>query len=52
MSDSDIPPAKAQSTLSSDKYFFFFFAPFASLRLRSGHALREIFRDLVAALPR
>jgi hypothetical protein len=49
MSDSDIPPAKAQSTPSSDKYFFFFFAP---LRLRSGHALREIFRDLVAALPR
>jgi hypothetical protein len=44
MSDSDIPPAKARRTPSSDKYFFFFFAAFASLR--------EIFRDLVAALPR
>jgi hypothetical protein len=28
------------------------FAAFASLRQRSGHALREIFRDLIAALPR
>ena len=28
------------------------FAALASLRLRSGHALREIFRVSVAALPR
>src|SRR5262245_31284516 len=50
--DSDIPPAKAPRTLSSDKYFFFFFAVFASLRPRSGHALREIIRNSVAASPR
>jgi hypothetical protein len=52
MSDSDMAPAKAQRTPSSDKYFFFFFAPFAFLRRCSGHALQEIFRDVVAALPR
>src|SRR5215470_20038346 len=52
ISDSDIPPAKAPRTLSSDNYFFFFFAAFASLRPRSGHALREIIRNSVAALPR
>src|SRR5262249_59506388 len=39
-SDSDIPPAKAPRTLSSDKYFFLF-AAFASLR--------EIIRNSVAA---
>jgi hypothetical protein len=44
ISDSDISPAKAPRTLSSDKYFFFFFAAFASLR--------EIIRDSVAASPR
>src|SRR5262249_7072637 len=44
ISDSDIPPAKAPRTLSSDKYFFFFFAAFASLR--------EIIRNSVAASPR
>jgi hypothetical protein len=49
ISDSDISPAKhvlsnvegAPRALSSDKYFFFFFAAFASLR--------EIIRDSVAA---
>jgi hypothetical protein len=44
ISDSDIFPAKAPRTLSSDKFFFFFFAPFA--------ALREIIRNSVAASPR
>jgi hypothetical protein len=44
ISDSEISPAKAPRTLSSDKYFFFFFAAFASLR--------EIIRDSVAASPR
>jgi hypothetical protein len=43
ISDSDIPPAKAPRTPSSDKYFFFFFAAVASLR--------EIIRDSVAASP-
>jgi hypothetical protein len=32
ISDSDISPAKARSTPSSDKYYFSFFAAFASLR--------------------
>jgi ABC-type nitrate/sulfonate/bicarbonate transport system substrate-binding protein len=41
ISDSGISPAKAPRTLSSDKYFLFFFAAFASLR--------EIIRDSVAA---
>jgi hypothetical protein len=41
ISDSDISPAKAPRTLSSDKYFLFFFA-----------SLREIIRNSVAALPR
>jgi hypothetical protein len=41
ISDSDILPAKAPRRLSSDKYFFFFFAAFASLR--------EIIRNSVAA---
>jgi hypothetical protein len=40
ISDSDIPPAKAPRTLSSDKYFFLF-AAFASLR--------EVIRNSVAA---
>src|SRR5215470_8881829 len=44
ISDSDIPPAKAPRTLSSDQYFFFFFAAFASLR--------EIIRNSVAASTR
>jgi multidrug efflux system outer membrane protein len=44
ISDSEISPAKAPRTLSSDKYFPFFFAACASLR--------EIIRDLVAASPR
>jgi hypothetical protein len=43
ISDSDIPPAKAPRTLSSDKYFLFFFAAFASLR--------EIIRNSVGASP-
>jgi hypothetical protein len=48
ISDSEIPPAKARRALSSDDYFLC--GPFdvaqdmlASLRLGSGHALREIF---------
>jgi hypothetical protein len=44
ISDSDISPAKAPRTLSSDKYFLFFFVAFASLR--------EIIRNSVAASPR
>jgi hypothetical protein len=55
ISDSDILPAKhsssvegAPSTPSSEKYFCFFFAAFASLRFHSGHASREIFRDFGA----
>ena len=49
IADSEIPPAKARRAPSSDNNFFA--APstplrtcFASLRLCSGHALREIFR--------
>jgi hypothetical protein len=39
--DSDICPAKARRTPSSDKYYFFFFAaPSTLLRTCSGHALR------------
>jgi hypothetical protein len=41
IADSEIPPAKARRAPSSDNNFF---AAFASLRLCSGHALREIFR--------
>ena len=41
ISYSEIPPAKPRRVPSSDYYFF---AAFASLRLGSGHALREIFR--------
>jgi hypothetical protein len=49
-SDSDIYLAKTPRAPSSE--LLFSFAAFASLRRRSGHALREIFRHLVAALPR
>jgi hypothetical protein len=52
ISDSDISPAKAPRTLSSDKYFLFFFAA-PSTALRTCFAsLREIIRNSVAALPR
>jgi hypothetical protein len=44
ISDSDIPPAKAQRRQVREKIFLKTFAAFASLR--------EIFRHLVAALPR
>jgi hypothetical protein len=44
-SDSDITPAKAPSL----EIYFFSFAAMASLRLGSGHALREKLRVLIAA---
>ena len=52
ISDSDIPPAEAPRTLSSDKYVVFFFAAFASLRRRWACFAGEILILLVSASPR